>query len=554
MQDLVYYRETNGKLSPISPRDILEGTWKNEKNIRVSYLVNITPEAEPRELSVTVPETDEYGDPVTIVEICCSDKSTDFEEDDEVLYSQSFFPKEEDDEAPYSQPFFPEEDDEAAYSQSAFPTLRYLYIPASVKRIYFGERAVTTWRYILRANEWVNLLGGCTVEISPDNPCFCVRGNGIYNKDMTELYRIFSPGEAFEVPDGVKRIKSGAGMALSGLKRLTVPESVTKIESEAFRYCRELEYADIHAKIIGESAFADCNALTTVLLTGCEEIGRYAFWYCESLRELALPETLIEIGDEAFLWTGIMRLRLPRSVQRVGRDILLDIRREADISEEPGYLRYSDTNCAVLEFYYKDGSSPFSRFFRPAEEGTLMIARDHETGEQLFEFVIIDSIDNIFTEHGIDFTEYDNKLKHTFGFNHKDFNRYLAFFALRVRLRCQYGLNEEKRRVLEEKLSAQACMFAWTAAVKAKENDEFFKFPYFHLIDVKMMFEMIKVSAAHNRTEVTAFLMKTLLEQNCDEKKLLKMIDMSAAYNMTEVTAFLMQKLHEKKGNDDKDK
>ena len=124
--------------------------------------------------------------------------------------------------------------------------------------------------------------------------------------------------------------------------------SVTEVEIDAFKECRELrkvelndglqkigKYAFYNCKSllginlpstvteIGTYAFSGCNNLTEVVLNeGLQKIGWYAFWFCTALSTIKLPSTVTEIGNYAFY--ACINLRevvfhgVPRKI--IGRD------------------------------------------------------------------------------------------------------------------------------------------------------------------------------------------------------------------------------------------
>lgn len=58
-----------------------------------------------------------------------------------------------------------------------------------------------------------------------------------------------------------------------------------------------------------------------VVSTGVTNVGAYAFNYCRNLSSVSLPDSLTEIGTYAFQATGIKRLTIPASVEKIGRMI-----------------------------------------------------------------------------------------------------------------------------------------------------------------------------------------------------------------------------------------
>ena len=198
--------------------------------------------------------------------------------------------------------------DEHKPPRSDVPVLSYIYLPAGVSDFHINK-SLNQYHVPI---EIYNLLHSCTIEVSPDNPYLCAYKKGLYSKDMSELYYIFSPDEEFAVPVGVKRIKQGAAEGLKGLKRLVVPEGVTEIEYGAFQYCADLEEAEIHAESIGQNAFFECRSLASVRLD-CKRIDSNAFFSCRALRYAELMNTEPIGSAEVFFLCGapITELKLP---------------------------------------------------------------------------------------------------------------------------------------------------------------------------------------------------------------------------------------------------
>ncbi|BCN28913.1 leucine-rich repeat domain-containing protein [Anaeromicropila herbilytica] len=100
-----------------------------------------------------------------------------------------------------------------------------------------------------------------------------------------------------EIPNQV-RVICGGVFTLTELKKVTIPESV---------------------KIIGSNAFDGQTKLMSVIMNNSvEKIGDYAFYQCESLKNIKLPTSLITIGDQAFYDAGLTSITLPESVKKVG--------------------------------------------------------------------------------------------------------------------------------------------------------------------------------------------------------------------------------------------
>ncbi|MBQ9906641.1 MAG: leucine-rich repeat protein [Oscillospiraceae bacterium] len=94
----------------------------------------------------------------------------------------------------------------------------------------------------------------------------------------------------------------------SGSKRdfitsLTIPASITTIESSVFWQMKNVESVDVQAKImiLPSSMFSSCTNLEKVTLPdGLMEIGQNAFYGCLRLKEVRLPDTVKTLGSSVF--------------------------------------------------------------------------------------------------------------------------------------------------------------------------------------------------------------------------------------------------------------
>lgn len=97
---------------------------------------------------------------------------------------------------------------------------------------------------------------------------------------------------------------------------------VTSIGAKAFFGCEALTSVVIpdSVSIIGIEAFAWCRALRSVTISdGVTTIGFRAFLACSSLTEIELPENLMTIESEAFSGcNSLASICIPRSISRVG--------------------------------------------------------------------------------------------------------------------------------------------------------------------------------------------------------------------------------------------
>lgn len=122
------------------------------------------------------------------------------------------------------------------------------------------------------------------------------------------------------IPDTIedKPVTAIGGKAfadMTGLKAVSVPDTVTSIDAGAFAGCKNLtslrtpvftcEGADYFGALFGAKSYdaqgsAVPAGLSTLVLTGGDAIPDYAFYACRALEAVAIPETVAEIGSFAF--------------------------------------------------------------------------------------------------------------------------------------------------------------------------------------------------------------------------------------------------------------
>ena len=98
-----------------------------------------------------------------------------------------------------------------------------------------------------------------------------------------------------------------------------IPDSVTSIGFEAFRWCSRLLNVTIPASVtsVGDKAFSDCSNLQRVTVSdGVIKIGKQCFERCGRLQFLSIPASVQSICVKAFSKTGILSFEVSPSSKK----------------------------------------------------------------------------------------------------------------------------------------------------------------------------------------------------------------------------------------------
>jgi hypothetical protein len=106
------------------------------------------------------------------------------------------------------------------------------------------------------------------------------------------------------------------------LANITIPSSVTNVETYAFYECFSLTNAIIGGAVtsIGDAAFEYCPGLTSIMIPGSvTSIGTYAFGYCSNLASVTFSDGLVNMESYAFQsCMQLTSLTVPGSVTNIG--------------------------------------------------------------------------------------------------------------------------------------------------------------------------------------------------------------------------------------------
>lgn len=176
-----------------------------------------------------------------------------------------------------------------------------------------------------------------------------------YNKKLTTL----------TLNSGLKKIGEGAFVG-AAIKSVTIPETVTRIESQAFNSCLSLESANIPPSVqfIGNYAFQTAEGFNTLkvnisdLDAWCkvESDGEYwegPVWMCplflngNEVTELVIPDGMTSISKVFLSCPSLIKVTIPSSIQDIGCafSFCANLQTVINLSEEP----------QIIETYTTDG-------------------------------------------------------------------------------------------------------------------------------------------------------------------------------------------------------
>lgn len=170
--------------------------------------------------------------------------------------------------------------------------LESITIPDSVKSI--GDSAFDictslTGVYINNISEW------CKINFynSTSNPLYYAHNLYLNNELVTKI----------TIPDSITSINSFAFISCTSLESVIIPNSVTSIESGAFEDCKNLKSIAIPNSVtsIGDYAFKGCAGLTCITIpNSVTSIGDGAFFDCIALTSATIPDSVTSIIDYTF--------------------------------------------------------------------------------------------------------------------------------------------------------------------------------------------------------------------------------------------------------------
>ncbi|MGI6472398.1 MAG: leucine-rich repeat protein [Candidatus Methanomethylophilaceae archaeon] len=118
----------------------------------------------------------------------------------------------------------------------------------------------------------------------------------------------------------VTGIADGAFISNPTVKEVHLPDSVTELGISVFEKCSSLETVTLPCGInkISEKTFYECSSLNSLEIPDTVlTVDRLSFCRCSSLTHITIPYGVVELGQDAFSYSGLITIDLPETVSKI---------------------------------------------------------------------------------------------------------------------------------------------------------------------------------------------------------------------------------------------
>ena len=130
--------------------------------------------------------------------------------------------------------------------------------------------------------------------------------------------------ETIVFPDSLTSIQGSAFLNCSSLKNVTWSKNLTSIDSSAFSNCSALETLELPISVtnLGYGAFSNCDGLTTIIVPdSVTELGTNVFYDCDALTSVKLGSGITTIPESTFEHCDLLEsIVIPRRVTTIGNN------------------------------------------------------------------------------------------------------------------------------------------------------------------------------------------------------------------------------------------
>lgn len=118
-----------------------------------------------------------------------------------------------------------------------------------------------------------------------------------------------------KIPNGTKLLPENLFKNNKDIIKVIIPSSLKIISEGCFNGCISLKEIEFSYSIYYNSSKNNSSDIV-----GLEEIGARAFYKCDSLNDIILPDSVKKIGNYAFFGTNITNIHIPSNILEIGHD------------------------------------------------------------------------------------------------------------------------------------------------------------------------------------------------------------------------------------------
>lgn len=153
---------------------------------------------------------------------------------------------------------------------------------------------------------------------------------------LAEIERNRPVLEEVIIGENVKSLKEVPEEVYDKAKKIIVADNIKEIPDEFFMHHNYMEEVCLPLGLekIGDRAFRGCEKLKSIRIPDTvTSIGKWVFSVCEQLEEIIISNSLREAGDYAFYWNKVKKIKLPKTVEKLGARCIASDIEEIELDE-----------------------------------------------------------------------------------------------------------------------------------------------------------------------------------------------------------------------------